>query len=208
MEKNHYGIVDTAGRACMYIIIITTLFIVTTGSEAQAMPVVNFFGPTDHRIGSVTGVDVSGVTYDATFIHGGSYLDHQSSLSPFMFTSFDSAKNAMLELASVIDGETRGFTGGDPVTTNVITPYHLTGGGIVGNVTMHQVGSSILDYAVSLMSQGTHETSSLPNDEAWVLWTTASVPEPNLGLLLGISLVGLVGTGAVRKIKQSKIANT
>ncbi len=37
---------------------------------------------------------------------------------------------------------------------------------------------------------------------------TAQVPEPNLGLLLGISLVGLVGTGAVRKIKQSKIANT
>ncbi len=30
------------------------------------------------------------------------------------------------------------------------------------------------------------------------------VPEPSLGLLLGISLVGLVGVGAVRKLKQRK----
>ncbi len=35
-----------------------------------------------------------------------------------------------------------------------------------------------------------------------------SVPEPSLGLLLGISLVGLVGVGAVRKIKRKKVANT
>ncbi len=36
-----------------------------------------------------------------------------------------------------------------------------------------------------------------------------SVPEPSLGLLLGISLIGLVGVGAVRKIKQKKaVANT
>ncbi len=34
-----------------------------------------------------------------------------------------------------------------------------------------------------------------------------SVPEPSLGLLLGISLVGLVGVGTVRKIKQKKVAN-
>ncbi len=38
--------------------------------------------------------------------------------------------------------------------------------------------------------------------------TEAAVPEPSLGLLLGISLVGLVGVGAVRKIKQKKIANS
>ncbi len=31
-----------------------------------------------------------------------------------------------------------------------------------------------------------------------------TVPEPGLGLLLGISLIGLVGVGAVRKIKQKK----
>ncbi len=30
----------------------------------------------------------------------------------------------------------------------------------------------------------------------------AAVPEPTLGLLLGISLVGLVGVGAIRKLKQ------
>ncbi len=34
------------------------------------------------------------------------------------------------------------------------------------------------------------------------------VPEPSLGLLLGMSLIGLVGVGTVRKIKQKKIANT
>ncbi len=31
------------------------------------------------------------------------------------------------------------------------------------------------------------------------------VPEPSLGLLLGISLVGLVGAGAVRKIRQKAV---
>ncbi len=35
-----------------------------------------------------------------------------------------------------------------------------------------------------------------------------AVPEPSLGLLLGISLIGLVGVGAVRKIKQRKVANS
>ncbi len=36
-----------------------------------------------------------------------------------------------------------------------------------------------------------------------------SVPEPSLGLLLGISLIGLVGVGAVRRIKQNKeVANS
>ncbi len=38
--------------------------------------------------------------------------------------------------------------------------------------------------------------------------TLLPVPEPSLGLLLGISLVGLVGVGAVRKIKQKKVANS
>ncbi len=38
--------------------------------------------------------------------------------------------------------------------------------------------------------------------------TQASVPEPSLGLLIGTSLIGLVGVGAVRKIKQKKaVAN-
>ncbi len=41
-----------------------------------------------------------------------------------------------------------------------------------------------------------------------LLSTPDSVPEPSLGLLLGISLIGLVGAGAVRKIKQKKVANT
>ncbi len=36
----------------------------------------------------------------------------------------------------------------------------------------------------------------------------AAVPEPSLGLLLGITLIGLVGVGAVRKIKQNKPANS
>ncbi|GAX61496.1 cell surface protein [Candidatus Scalindua japonica] len=36
-----------------------------------------------------------------------------------------------------------------------------------------------------------------------------SVPEPSLGLLLGLTLVGLVGVGGVRKIKQKEaVANT
>ncbi len=35
----------------------------------------------------------------------------------------------------------------------------------------------------------------------------AAVPEPTLGLLLGISLVGLVGVGVARKIKQGKVTN-
>ncbi len=38
--------------------------------------------------------------------------------------------------------------------------------------------------------------------------TIASVPEPSIGLLLGISLIGLVGVGAVRKIKKRKVANS
>ena len=31
------------------------------------------------------------------------------------------------------------------------------------------------------------------------------VPEPSLGLLLGISLIGLLGVGTVRKIKQKRV---
>ncbi len=38
---------------------------------------------------------------------------------------------------------------------------------------------------------------------------SSPVPEPSLGLLLGISLIGLVGAGTVRKIKQNKeVANS
>ncbi len=45
----------------------------------------------------------------------------------------------------------------------------------------------------------------------WLYANEASqaVPEPSLGLLLGISLIGLVGVGAIRKLKQKKaVANT
>ncbi len=35
-----------------------------------------------------------------------------------------------------------------------------------------------------------------------------AVPEPTLGILLGISLTGLIGVGVVRKIRQKKVANT
>ncbi len=34
------------------------------------------------------------------------------------------------------------------------------------------------------------------------------VPEPSLGLLLGISLIGLVGAGAVRRFKQNKVTGS
>ncbi len=35
--------------------------------------------------------------------------------------------------------------------------------------------------------------------------SVTSVPEPSLGLLLGISIIGIVGAGAVRKIKQKAL---
>ncbi len=51
------------------------------------------------------------------------------------------------------------------------------------------------------------------NDESWALDNVevrlngTAVPEPSLGLLLGISFIGLVGVGAVRIIRKRKVAN-
>ncbi|GAX60657.1 carbamate kinase [Candidatus Scalindua japonica] len=48
-----------------------------------------------------------------------------------------------------------------------------------------------------------HFTMSCANDVI-----EGSVPEPSLELLFGISLVGLVGVGAVRRIKQKTVVNS
>ncbi len=51
-----------------------------------------------------------------------------------------------------------------------------------------------------------HGSNRYPRDTegVWLYRSTESVPEPSFELLLGISLIGLVGAGTVRKIKQKK----
>ncbi len=54
-----------------------------------------------------------------------------------------------------------------------------------------------------------HKHSVWVESKLRVYGESHSVPEPSLGLLLGISLAGLVGAGTVRKIKQKKaVANS
>ncbi|GAX60604.1 prenyltransferase/squalene oxidase [Candidatus Scalindua japonica] len=53
---------------------------------------------------------------------------------------------------------------------------------------------------------GGPENIEVEGEVVWAL--SASVPEPSLDLLIGISLVGLVGVGAARKIKRKTVANS
>ncbi len=68
------------------------------------------------------------------------------------------------------------------------------------------VGSFVAD-ATSQAITIRHFNANLPHLNAYQI-RTLPVPEPTLELLLGISLIGLVGVGAVRKIKQRKLANS
>ncbi|GAX59366.1 hypothetical protein SCALIN_C03_0023 [Candidatus Scalindua japonica] len=73
-------------------------------------------------------------------------------------------------------------------------------------------------YGFDLSSSGLNwnGTESLSFEDFWPaggaishveIFGSVSVPEPSLELLLGLSLIGLVGVGAVRKIKQKKVAS-
>ncbi len=74
-------------------------------------------------------------------------------------------------------------------------------------------GSQLLHgYALSWIDDvkwGIFPISTVNNHDNFFgqgIWAyKSSVPEPSLGLLLGISLIGLVGVGAVRRIRQKAL---
>ncbi len=66
------------------------------------------------------------------------------------------------------------------------------------DITFSALGFNELDYSYI---SGTLTLGSISTQAP----LAASVPEPSLGLLLGISLVGLVGVGAVRKLRQKAL---
>ncbi len=66
-------------------------------------------------------------------------------------------------------------------------------------ITDNSFTSSSLTLVMSPGSAGGHAQAT------FTITQNSAVPEPSIGSLLGISLIGLVGVGAVRKIRQKAV---
>ncbi|GAX59365.1 hypothetical protein SCALIN_C03_0022 [Candidatus Scalindua japonica] len=117
-------------------------------------------------------------------------------------------------------------------TTNTDTDIGLsvTGGGNVNNGTFSMTPSLVTGYSdlmIALKQATSFNLYLIPTSATSGFWTSSmvgngnglshfsvygrgssQVPEPSLSLLIGISLSGIVGAGAVRKIKQKKVVNS
>ncbi len=89
-----------------------------------------------------------------------------------------------------------GITASDLVITDL--------GGLSYDILLGNQGDRITATTTEQLRFSDGQTIDLVN----FTYVPLAVPEPSLELLLGISLVGLVGVGVVRKVKQKKVANS
>ncbi len=130
---------------------------------------------------------------DISFTHPDSFEESNSEWAPLFLTDFTPTETGTQNTNDfeMVNGITRDSPSGGDATRVEVRDWLVDG---TPEDRIRTEGEASQDVAAA-------------NRGVWI-YAATSVPEPTLGLLLGISLVGLVGVGAVRRVKQRKIANS
>lgn len=160
-------------------------------AEAQTLTLIN--PGTDDRIATITGLTISGTTYDITFHHGVSFLTAPG-LGGLTFTNNAAAVTAAAAIQTFIASTNTAY--GGTFTSEYRVPY--TEGNGMGGGQVNYAGASEnstgTPYNFPLAVGGnTPPSTVLGASQAWVSFTQSSavIPEPG-----SIALAGLLGSFA------------
>ncbi len=176
------------------------MLLMFVATSARAELVVSLDSPTSVGIGETFAVDVvvDAVTFPNELIAFGfdvdvvpaSFTYNGATVSPAFFDD-----SALFSTTDVAGSAFPGITDTDILLATLSFTTSVAGDFSVG------ISSDLLD-----LNEGLITFLALPSDMTTsVDITVASVPEPGLVLLLGISLIGLVGVGGARKIRQKAV---
>ncbi len=193
-------------RKCTLITIISILVVIATTSSVRAALVSidgngNATGITDVTIGSI-GI------FDVDFIYG-KYSDVFSANEVFADFLYQQAITDALNAVTPTIPDRVADESFSVDTIEFSIPKTAPSGPAIS-----QWGTrSTMEKVISVWKSPKGGFIAFPPSQANMMWAKPTfiqaVPEPSVELLLGISLIGLVGVGAVRKIKQKKaVANT
>lgn len=170
--------------ACIFC---TSMFLL--GSSPATADIMYSWEGSEGRSGSFSYLDQS---------HWGGEVVNQNTI-PTILTSFEFTINPTWGLTDVDTFQFTAFTG--------VGMIYATDGTDILNLTLSGMGGMQVyaEFSWNNDPDGGKQSITFTQVEE----DGTPIPEPTTGLLLGIALVGLVGAGAVRKIKQKKaVANT
>ncbi len=189
-----------------------TTFLTLTVLILLAFPVTTWAVPTlQGPTTAATGINdlvIGAVTYDVTFSNFGSF-NALGENPPTFLGDQAGAHVAEIAIASFLQGLASGITDLLPISEEsnfILIPYSLDTTHLMAEAPK-LIKGSVAVWVVPTGQLTINRTNAFTN-LSWASFTpTVPVPEPSIIALLGIVLVGLVGAGTVRMIKQKKVAN-
>ena len=157
-------------------------------ASSQTLNLIN--AGTDDRIQSVTGLDISGTTYDVTFHHG---IAFASLTAPLEFTTQANAQTAYNAIEAYVNStNTTHLTNFGEATGGIIVPFNTDVDAIFGS---NDTFASPYSFGGSFLASDLDPANIESPETAYVTFSLASttaVPEPTTFALAGTLSLGAV----------------